>query len=70
MVVMLNTLHHIPNPKQFLSDVKNLLVPGGVLILAEIYSWHEMLDLPKVCKCHCIVGNGINLTGSMGCWIH
>ena len=48
MIIMINTLHHISDPKQFLFDVKNLLLPGGILLLAEIYSWHEMLDLPKV----------------------
>jgi putative 4-mercaptohistidine N1-methyltranferase len=47
MIVIINTLHHTPDPMKFLGDLKNLLVAGGIFVLVETYSWHEMLDLPK-----------------------
>ena len=48
MIIVLNALHHFPDPKEFLLNVHKLLVPGGILILDEMYIWHDMLGLPKV----------------------
>lgn len=52
LVVISLTLHHLPNPKAFLDNVDDLLVPSGILVIAESYTWHEMLDLPKVSLSH------------------
>lgn len=47
MIIILNALHHFPDPKKFLLNVHKLLVSGGILILDEMYVWHDMLGLPK-----------------------
>ena len=47
-MIVSNTLHHLPDPKAFLTNVKDLIFPAGILVIIEIYHWHEMMDLPKV----------------------
>ena len=51
MIVVLNAMHHFPDPKKFLLDVDKFLAPGGILVIGEMYIWHDMLDLPKVRVC-------------------
>ena len=51
LVVISNTLHHLPDPKEFLEQARDLVAPSGILVIAEIYHWHEMMDLPKVSYC-------------------
>ena len=51
MIVVLNAMHHFPDPKKFLLDLDKFLAPGGILVIGEMYIWHDMLDLPKVRVC-------------------
>ena len=48
LIVLSLTLHHLPDPMAFLEEVSNLIAPSGVLVISESYTWHEMMDLPKV----------------------
>ncbi len=48
LIVLSLTLHHLPDPMGFLEVVADLIVPSGILVIAETYTWHEMMDLPKV----------------------
>lgn len=36
-IVMINTLHHIPDPRIFFEEVSRTLMPGGVLAMVEPY---------------------------------
>ena len=36
-----NALHHLPNPMAFLDQVSDILVPGGILVIADFYLWTE-----------------------------
>ena len=36
-----NALHHLPNPMAFLDQVSDILVPGGILVIADFYMWTE-----------------------------
>lgn len=40
-VLCLNLIDRVPDPKRLLDGFARLLVPGGVLILADPYSWWE-----------------------------
>lgn len=40
-VFVANTLHHLPVPMKFLDRVPHIIVPGGLLIIADFYIWSE-----------------------------
>ena len=44
-MIVSNTLHQLPDPKAFLTNVKDLIFPAGILDIIDIYHW---MDLPKV----------------------
>lgn len=48
LVLITNTLCHLPNPMKFLEEMKRLIVPSGILVIADFYGWDEMLKLSKV----------------------
>lgn len=48
LVLIVNTLHHLPNPRQFLDEMKQRIVSNGLLVIVEMYNWDEMYKLPKV----------------------
>lgn len=50
-----NALHHLPNPKAFLDQVPDIIVPGGILVIADFYIWTEE-HLPKVGWCRYNLG--------------
>ena len=46
-VFIANTLHHLPTPMTFLDRMPHIIVPGGLLVIADFYIWNED-HLPKV----------------------
>ena len=44
-----NALHHLPNPMAFLDQVPDILVPGGILVIADFYMWTEEHLAKVVC---------------------
>lgn len=40
-VFVANTLHHLPVPMKFLDRVPHIIVPGGLLVIADFYIWSE-----------------------------
>ena len=50
LIVLVNSLHHFPDPLLFLRNAKDLVVPDGIMVIIDLYFWHDMLDLPKACS--------------------
>lgn len=48
LVLITNTLCHLPDPLKFLNDMVQRIVPDGILVIADFYGWDEMFKLPKV----------------------
>ena len=46
-VITCNTLCRVPHPAKLLQQARDLLVPGGILVLVESYTWTEETT-PKV----------------------
>lgn len=46
-ILTTNTLCRVPDPAKFLEQARDLLVPGGLLVMAESYTWTEETT-PKV----------------------
>lgn len=46
-ILTANTLCRVPDPAKFLEQARELLAPGGILVLVESYTWTEETT-PKV----------------------
>jgi SAM-dependent methyltransferase len=47
LVLITNTLCHLPDPMLFLETMKDRIVPAGILVIVDFYGWDDMYKLPK-----------------------
>ena len=70
-IITCNTLCRVPDPAKLLSQARDLLAPGGTLVLVESYTWTEETT-PKVRtlgECNIVLASGGDTTG-IACNVH
>lgn len=41
MILAANLICRLPNPRKFLDSLKNLVEPGGIVVITSPYTWLE-----------------------------